>query len=80
MTLNTPIRDVLAYMFSPPENFRSVPSESIGSSRNVLMPSDSDPSTFGQLRARSPYTEWGELAVRLEDEKFRAEYVYFFDK
>jgi hypothetical protein len=78
MTINTPIRDVLAYMFAPPDSIVFV--YTINGFLSAISPtfSSSDPGVFGQLRPRSSYTEWGDLAVRLEDENFRAEYVFKF--
>jgi hypothetical protein len=53
----TPTREILAYLFSPPEP-------------------TSDLASLGQPRIRSPYADWGEMANRLEDDDFRAEFVF----
>jgi hypothetical protein len=37
----------------------------------------SDGSVYGQPKLRSPYAEWGEMAGKLEDDAFRAKYVYY---
>jgi hypothetical protein len=38
--------------------------------------SSDHPIPFGHVKAKSPYTDWGELAVKLEDDDFKAEYVF----
>ncbi|TFK40606.1 hypothetical protein BDQ12DRAFT_679740 [Crucibulum laeve] len=55
INLTTPTRDVLSYIFAPPENA-----------------SDSTP--FSPNRV-SPYDAWGDLASKLEDDKFKAEFA-----
>lgn len=41
-------------------------------------PCSNDAFVFPPGHVSSPYDSWGELASKLEDEKFRAEYVYLF--
>ncbi|KAF4577000.1 hypothetical protein EYR36_004985 [Pleurotus pulmonarius] len=56
ITLDTPTREVLLYLFSPPE-----------------IASDHTP--FGQTIVKSPYADWGEQAIKLENEAFRTEFA-----
>ncbi|KAJ8523233.1 hypothetical protein ONZ45_g262 [Pleurotus djamor] len=56
ITLETPTREVILYLFSPPEIA-------------------SDQSIFGQTKVKSPYADWGEQAIKLENEAFRVEFA-----
>ncbi|KAF6757465.1 hypothetical protein DFP72DRAFT_989340 [Ephemerocybe angulata] len=56
ITPTTPTKDVLLYLFAPPE-------------------STMDGLPFSPNRFKSPYDAWGELASKLEDETFRAEFA-----
>ncbi|GJE88395.1 Zn(II)2Cys6 transcription factor [Phanerochaete sordida] len=67
ITLETPTRDLIAYLFSPPD-----PSD------RAMSPM-SRPSNMRVPRAGSEsyeaYAEWGELADQLQSEKFRTEFT-----
>jgi hypothetical protein len=43
----------------------------------IFIPSD-HPIPFGHGKVKSFYADWGELAVKLEDDNFKAEYVSSF--
>ncbi|TFK28023.1 hypothetical protein FA15DRAFT_665791 [Coprinopsis marcescibilis] len=58
ISLNTPTKDVLSYIFAPP----------VSSSRN-------EAPSFSPIQPKSPYDAWGELACKLEEESFRAEFM-----
>lgn len=74
ITLDTPTRQVLSYIFAPPDNTRLVRIPSLMvqdllltiSSGLVLFPASHN-------RVRSPYDYWGEEASKLEDDNFKAE-------
>lgn len=57
ITLSTPTRDVLKFIFAPPENTN-----------------EPTPYTSPTL-IKSPYEAWGELAHKLDDDKFKAEFA-----
>ncbi|KAG5651241.1 hypothetical protein H0H81_009361, partial [Sphagnurus paluster] len=59
INLNTPTRDLLSYIFAPPDD------------ADHQMPFSS---THG--RKPSPYDAWGDQACRLENDSFKAEYVF----
>ncbi|EDR13813.1 uncharacterized protein LACBIDRAFT_309226 [Laccaria bicolor S238N-H82] len=58
ITLSTPTREVLSFVFAPPDN-----------------PNPIDKVAFSPGRPKSPYEAWGELASKLEDDNFRAEFA-----
>ncbi|KIM43381.1 hypothetical protein M413DRAFT_403216 [Hebeloma cylindrosporum] len=57
LTTSTPTRDVLCFVFAPPDQ----------SSNHTFV--------FPPGHISSPYDSWGELASKLEDEKFRADFA-----
>ncbi|KXN88208.1 hypothetical protein AN958_07667 [Leucoagaricus sp. SymC.cos] len=57
ITANTPTRDVLNFIFAPPENTN-----------------EPTPYTSPTL-IKSPYESWGELAHKLDNDKFKAEFA-----
>ncbi|KAF8964208.1 hypothetical protein BDZ97DRAFT_1919159 [Flammula alnicola] len=57
LTLSTPTRDVLYFVFAPPDQ---------PSTESFVFPPG---------HVHSPYDAWGELASKLEDEKFRSEFA-----
>ncbi|KAF8194249.1 hypothetical protein BJ912DRAFT_1021497 [Pholiota molesta] len=57
LTLSTPTRDVLCFVFAPPDQ------------------SSADSFVFPLGHIPSPYDAWGELASKLENEHFRAEFA-----
>ncbi|KAH8104801.1 hypothetical protein BXZ70DRAFT_922466 [Cristinia sonorae] len=65
VTTQTPTKDLLVYIFSPPD-----PSDGSGFTNGY--PRYNNRSSPG---APSPYTEWGELASQLEGEAFRADFA-----
>ncbi|KAF7314275.1 hypothetical protein MKEN_00900100 [Mycena kentingensis (nom. inval.)] len=64
ITLKTPTREVLTYVFAPPENAKSA--RLLCTARNVPDLHSSPPSSYAQC---------GELAQKLEDDAFRAEFA-----
>ncbi|KAH6912531.1 hypothetical protein BKA70DRAFT_765503 [Coprinopsis sp. MPI-PUGE-AT-0042] len=58
ITQDTPTKDVLTYIFSPPES----------SSAHDLPP-------IVSIRSSTPYDPWGDVAHKLEDESFRADFA-----
>lgn len=58
ITPSTPTKDVLTYIFAPPEL----------SSAHDLPP-------IASMRPPTPYDAWGEVAHKLEDESFRADFA-----
>ncbi|TFK73576.1 hypothetical protein BDN72DRAFT_814134 [Pluteus cervinus] len=56
ITLHTPTKEVLPFLFAPPETMSS------------------EPTSFAHVK-KSHYTHWGELAVKLEDDNFKAEFA-----
>ncbi|KAG2009870.1 hypothetical protein CC2G_012747 [Coprinopsis cinerea AmutBmut pab1-1] len=59
LSVDSPTKDVLAYIFAPPDS----------SSANEFSP-------IIPIRPHSPYDAWGEVASKLDDESFRAEFAY----
>lgn len=77
ITLDTPTRDVLSYLFAPPEDgsrFDRFPLllSATEPERTII----SDPNLFNPGRPKSPYAAWGDQALKLEDDVFKSEYVY----
>jgi hypothetical protein len=75
ITISTPTREVLCFVFAPPDPSRldffvlfTFLISIYGSSSNVRV--------FPDSHTKSPYDPWGELASKLDDEQFRAEYVH----
>ncbi|TCD63254.1 hypothetical protein EIP91_005810, partial [Steccherinum ochraceum] len=65
VTMQTPTKDLLVYLFSPPD-----PSDGTGFTNGY--PRYNSRASPG---AQNPYAEWGDMATQLEGEAFRAEYV-----
>ncbi|THH27039.1 hypothetical protein EUX98_g7153 [Antrodiella citrinella] len=65
VTTQTPIKDLLVYLFSPPD-----PSDGTGFTNGY--PRYNSRSSPG---ASTPYAEWGELASQLDNEAFRADFA-----
>ncbi|XP_006462704.1 hypothetical protein AGABI2DRAFT_193809 [Agaricus bisporus var. bisporus H97] len=57
ITLSTPTRDVLGFVFAPPEN------------------SNEPPAYTSPTHLKSPYEPWGDLAHKLDDDNFKAEFA-----
>lgn len=56
ITTHTPTREVLPFLFAPPEVVSA------------------EPTPFAQVKP-SPYTLWGDLAMKLEDDSFKSEFA-----
>jgi hypothetical protein len=75
ITLTTPTRDVLCYVFAPPENAELVFLTICIISSPGIHISDQIPFHLPPGQARSPYDYWGEEASQLQNDSFKAEYV-----
>ncbi len=74
--MTTSTMDVLTFAFAPPDNnTRSVTRLITYGLQITIVDSDSLPFPTGRLK--SPYDAWGEGAHKLEDSKFKAEWVSF---
>ncbi|OCH88689.1 hypothetical protein OBBRIDRAFT_795009 [Obba rivulosa] len=69
ITAQTPTKDVLAYLFSPPDS-----SSPTGCTNGSLANSRAYGAS-GQAHMSGGYADWGELAARLVDEAFRIEFA-----
>lgn len=74
ITLNTPTRDVLGFVFAPPENSKYVKRPLNSTFFIVFLLIHSEPSAYtSPTHLKSPYEPWGDLAHKLDDDNFKAE-------
>ena len=75
ITISTPTREVLCFVFAPPDPSTSVFLFFFSLFQILTCASSTNVRVFPDSYAKSPYDPWGEVASKLDDENFRAEYV-----
>ncbi|EMD40074.1 hypothetical protein CERSUDRAFT_81362 [Gelatoporia subvermispora B] len=78
ITVQTPTKDVLAYLFAPPDSSNSASNRGspTGHTNGNASPSHVRPyGAPGQSYMFGGYADWGELGMRLADESFRVEFA-----